>query len=64
MLLCRTVDEIAPSLDVLLNRLLAGYYLGTKWPEKGRGPWKVKVELRDQGDARVLHPVQLERPKK
>jgi hypothetical protein len=64
MLLCRTVDEIAPSLDLMLNRLLAGYYLGTKWPEKGRGPWKVKVELRDRGDARVLHPVQLERPKK
>ena len=65
-LLCRTVDEIAPSLDVLLTRLLAGYYVGTNWPEKGRGPWKVRVELRGEGagGTRVTHPAQVERPKK
>ena len=65
-LLCRTVDEIAPSLDTLLTRLLSGYYVGTKWPEKGRGPWKVRVELRGEGagGTRVTHPAQVERPKK
>lgn len=65
-LLCRTVDEIAPGLDTLLTRLLAGYYVGTNWPEKGRGPWKVKVELRGEGAAaaRVSHPVQVERARK
>jgi hypothetical protein len=65
-LLCRTVDEIAPSLDTLLTRLLSGYYVGTKWPEKGRGPWKVRVELRGEEGraARVTHPAQVERPKK
>jgi len=63
MLLCRTVDEIAPSLDALLTRLTAGYYLGAEWPEKERGPWRVRVEL-EGGGARLTHPTQIERAKR
>lgn len=63
-LLCRTVDEIVPNLESILNRIRSGYFLGVDYPEKGRSLLKIRAEARDADGnqfSRVTHPVQVER---
>jgi hypothetical protein len=65
-LLCRTVDEIGPGLDAMIERMKATYFLGVDLPVKGRSLVKLRVEAVDPQGAsfeRLTYPVQLEREK-
>ena len=63
-LLCRTVDEIAPGLDALFNRMKASYFLGVDFPERKKSVLKLRVEARDaEGNdlPKLTYPSQIER---
>lgn len=65
-MLCRTVDEIEPGLNALIERMKSTYFLGVDLPMKGKSLVKLRVEAVDLQGAPFEHltyPVQIEREK-
>lgn len=65
-LLCRTVDEIVPSVERLLSRMKATYFLGVDLPVKVKSSIKVRIEVASEDGGRlerVGYPAQVARQK-